>query len=78
MSEARTSRLEEDVGEIRAAIVRLEPLINRIDAVQPHLASKEELADPGAWSTPAKSAESAARHEAAKQTVEDLYERYTA
>jgi hypothetical protein len=45
MSEARTSRLEEDVGEIKAAIVRLEPLINRIDAVQPHLATKEELAD---------------------------------
>jgi hypothetical protein len=45
MSEARTEHLEEDVREIKAAIVRLEPLINRIDAVLPHLATKEELAD---------------------------------
>jgi hypothetical protein len=30
MGEARTSRLEEDVGEVKAAIVCLEPLINRI------------------------------------------------
>jgi hypothetical protein len=45
MSEARTVRIEEDVGEIKAAIVRLEPLINRIAAVLPHLATKEELGD---------------------------------
>jgi hypothetical protein len=45
MSETRTDRLEEDVRDIKAAIVRLEPMINRIDAVLPHLATKEELAD---------------------------------
>jgi hypothetical protein len=49
MSEARTEgrldRLEEDVGDIKAAIGRLEPLIISINATLPHLASKEELAD---------------------------------
>jgi ATP-binding cassette, subfamily F, member 3 len=41
-------------------------------------AVEDELAEPGAWSTPEKSAASSARHEAAKQVVEDLYERYAA
>ncbi len=37
-----------------------------------------ELADPAAWSTPQRSAESSARHEAAKRAVDELYERYEA
>jgi ATP-binding cassette subfamily F protein 3 len=37
---------------------------------------EDELADPAAWSTPARSAESTARHERAKRAVEVLYERY--
>jgi ATP-binding cassette subfamily F protein 3 len=37
---------------------------------------EDELADPGAWSTPAKTAASASRHEAAKRAVEDLYARW--
>ena len=37
---------------------------------------EEELADPAAWSTPERSAESSARHEAAKRAVDELYARY--
>jgi ATP-binding cassette subfamily F protein 3 len=36
---------------------------------------EEELADPGAWATPKKTADSAKRHEQAKRRVEELYER---
>jgi lipoate synthase len=43
MSEARVDRLEEDMHEIRAVLGRLEPMINRIDAQLPHLATKAEL-----------------------------------
>ena len=46
MSEAqvdRFERLEEDVREIKATLVRLEPLIISINAQFPHLATKAEL-----------------------------------
>ena len=36
-------------------------------------AVEDELADPAAWATPARSAESTARHEAAKRAVDELY-----
>jgi ATP-binding cassette, subfamily F, member 3 len=39
-------------------------------------AVEDELSAPAAWSTPDKTAESQARHEAAKRTVEQLYERW--
>jgi ATP-binding cassette subfamily F protein 3 len=39
-------------------------------------AVEDELADPGAWSTPQKSASSTARHEEAKKVVEDLYSQW--
>lgn len=42
--EPRVARLEEDMGEVRAALARLEPTIVRIDATLPHLATKAELA----------------------------------
>jgi hypothetical protein len=45
MSEARIDRLEEDMREIRTTLARLEPMITRIDAVMPLLATKAELAD---------------------------------
>jgi ATP-binding cassette, subfamily F, member 3 len=41
-------------------------------------AVEDELADPSAWSDPARSAESSARHEAARRAVEALYEKYAA
>ncbi len=37
---------------------------------------EDELADPSAWATPERSAESSARHEAAKRAVDELYARY--
>ena len=39
---------------------------------------EDELSDPGAWSTPDASARSAARHDQAKQAVNELYERWEA
>jgi hypothetical protein len=44
MSEARTDRLEDDVRDIKAALVRLEPMIISINATLPHLATKAEVA----------------------------------
>ncbi|MBV8614952.1 MAG: hypothetical protein JOY66_14485 [Acetobacteraceae bacterium] len=42
-------RLEEDMRDVKATLVRLEPMIVRIDATLtatlPHLATKAELAD---------------------------------
>jgi hypothetical protein len=47
MSEARTAdrldHLERDVGEIRQTLARLAPMIERLDATLPHLATKAEL-----------------------------------
>ncbi|HEY5428761.1 MAG TPA: ABC-F family ATP-binding cassette domain-containing protein [Solirubrobacteraceae bacterium] len=39
---------------------------------------EDELSDPSAWATPAATARSTARHEAAKQTVAELYSRWEA
>jgi ATP-binding cassette, subfamily F, member 3 len=54
----RIASIETDIQSAEAALASLE----------------DELADPAAWSTPAKSAESARRHEQAKKAVEQLYE----
>jgi hypothetical protein len=49
MSETRTEdrlgRLEEDVREIKTTLAGLVPIIHRIDAQLPYLATKAELAD---------------------------------
>ena len=37
---------------------------------------EDELSDPAAWASPAASAQSTERHEAAEQLVSELYERY--
>jgi hypothetical protein len=44
MSEARIDRLDEDIRGIKATLARLEPIVIRIDATLPHLATKAELA----------------------------------
>ncbi len=64
----------------RAASPRAQEALEReIEAAEAALrAVEDELAEPAAWSTPAKTADSTARHEAAKQAVETLYERYEA
>jgi ATP-binding cassette, subfamily F, member 3 len=41
-------------------------------------AVEDELSDPAAWATPEATARSTGRHEAAKQAVADLYERWEA
>jgi hypothetical protein len=41
--DARVSRLEEEMGEVRAILHRIEPLIVRIDAQIPYLATKAEV-----------------------------------
>ncbi|HEY2771879.1 MAG TPA: ABC-F family ATP-binding cassette domain-containing protein [Solirubrobacteraceae bacterium] len=52
-------------------------LERRIEIAEAALqAIEDELADPGAWSTPQKSASSTARHEEAKKAVEDLYSQW--
>ncbi len=57
---ANTAKLEAEIEAAEAALGALE----------------EELADPGAWDTPEKSARSTKRHEAAKRAVDELYARY--
>ena len=45
--EARVARPEEDMREVKVILARTEPMIIRIDATMPHLATKAELADLG-------------------------------
>jgi len=52
-------------------------LEQEIEAAEAALrAIEDELADPAAWSSPERSADSTARHEQAKRAVEDLYRRW--
>jgi len=53
---------------------RLEKEIERAEAALKAL--EEELADPGAWSSPERSAKSTARHDAAKRELKQLYARW--
>ena len=53
---------------------RLEQEIERAEVALKAL--EEELADPGAWSSPARSATSTGRHEAAKRELKQLYARW--
>jgi ATP-binding cassette subfamily F protein 3 len=60
VSARRQADLEREIEQAEATLAALE----------------DELADPSAWATPKKSAESTERHEAAKQAVEELYSRW--
>jgi ATP-binding cassette, subfamily F, member 3 len=53
---------------------KLEAQIEQAEAALQVIES--ELADPSAWATPERTAQSTAKHEAAKRAVEELYERY--
>jgi ATP-binding cassette subfamily F protein 3 len=58
---------------------KTEPLEQQIEAAEAALrAVEDELADPGAWSTPEASARSTQRHEEAKRAVAELYDRWEA
>jgi ATP-binding cassette, subfamily F, member 3 len=58
----------------RRRLASLEREIERAEAALRTL--EDELADPAAWSSPRRSAESTERHAAAKRRVEELYEQY--
>jgi len=59
----------------KAPIDSADELERRIDAAEAALrAVEDELADPAAWATPAKTADSTRRHERAKRAVDELYE----
>ncbi len=56
-----------------------EKLEQQIEVAEAALrALEDELADPAAWATPRKSADSTARHERAKRAIEELYSRWEA
>jgi ATP-binding cassette, subfamily F, member 3 len=58
---------------------RITAVENDIQSAEAALAALEdELADPSAWSTPERSAESAKRHDEAKRAIERLYEELAA
>jgi ATP-binding cassette subfamily F protein 3 len=52
------ARLEQEIEAAEAALAALE----------------DELADPAAWATPERTADSTRRHEQARRAVEQLYE----
>jgi ATP-binding cassette subfamily F protein 3 len=54
-------------------------LAEKIEAAEAELRRlEEELSDPAAWSTPAKSEQASERHEAAKRRLAELYEQWEA
>jgi ATP-binding cassette subfamily F protein 3 len=56
-----------------------EKLEKQIEVAEAALrALEDELADPAAWATPRKSADSTARHERAKRAIDELYSRWEA
>ncbi|HEY8082290.1 MAG TPA: ABC-F family ATP-binding cassette domain-containing protein [Solirubrobacterales bacterium] len=64
-------------SEAKSAARKASRLAEKIEAAEGELRQvEEELADPAAWSTPAKSEQASERHEAAKRAVADLYERW--
>jgi ATP-binding cassette, subfamily F, member 3 len=64
-------------GGNRASQAMARKIEAEIEAAEAELAAiEDELADPAAWSTPDRSADSTARHEAAKRAVDELYARY--
>jgi ATP-binding cassette subfamily F protein 3 len=63
-------------GRRRGAVAQQE-LEQQIERAEAELRSLEdELADPALWATPGRSAEATARHEQAKQRVEELVQRW--
>ncbi len=66
-------------GPSNNALRRIERLEEQIEQAEAGLREVEdELADPAAWSSPGRAERAAARHEAAKRAVEDLYREWEA
>ncbi len=75
----KTSGRSASAGPAGAGAKQASKLERQIEAAEAVLrALEDELAEPSAWETPQRSAESSARHEAAKRAVDELYERYEA
>jgi ATP-binding cassette subfamily F protein 3 len=73
-AEARKARAQE-----RAAVADVRKLENEIEAAEAALAKlEEELSDPSAWSDARIAAKSTRRHDAAKEKVRELTERWEA
>ena len=71
------ARARERQAPAQASARRQADLEREIEQAEAALATLEdELADPSAWVTPRKSAESTERHEAAKRALEELYSRW--
>ncbi len=63
-------------GPSKNAIRKVATIEREIERAEAELRSVEdELADPSAWSNPGRARRAGERHEAAKQAVQDLYER---
>ena len=72
--EARRARAQE-----RAAVADVRKLEDQIEAAEKELqVLEEELSDPAAWTDPRTSAKSTRRHDAAKERVRELTERWEA
>ena len=72
--EARRARAQE-----RAAVADVRKLENEIESAEKALRElEEELSDPSAWSDPRTSAKSTRRHDAAKERLRELNERWEA
>ncbi len=66
-------------GPSKNALRRVGELEQQIESAESDLRGiEEELADPAAWSSPAKAKQAAERHEAAKRALAELYERWEA
>jgi ATP-binding cassette, subfamily F, member 3 len=62
---SRPAKPPRGAGELERQIEEAEAVLRALE---------DELTDPAAWATPAKSRKSTARHEAAKRAVDELYE----
>ena len=66
-------------AEAKSAERKASRLAEKVEAAEAELAAiEDELADPGAWSTPERAAEASERHEAAKRGLAELYEEWEA
>jgi len=75
--EAKAARTGISRRSAKAAARKAGRLAERIEVAEAALrALEEELADPSAWSTPAKAEQAGERHEAAKRELAELYEQW--
>ena len=75
--ESKDGRRRRPGAASKSAARKASRLAEKIEAAEAALRKvEEELADPAAWSTPAKSERASERHEAAKRRLAELYEQW--